>query len=79
MLEIILIISVQMSLKKNVILRHSIAQGVPAMIESDGQRIKQILINLLRNAIKFTLKGYIEAVLKSSNLVVIVNGQLYGY
>ena len=36
-------------------------------------------MNLLRNAIKFTLKGYIEAILKNSNLVVMVDGQPYGY
>ena len=38
----------------------SIAQGTPKEIESDYQRLKQILINILRNSTKFTFKGYIQ-------------------
>ena len=74
-----MITRVQIDLKKKVDFKHKIIAGFKRMIESDGQRIKQILINLLRNAIKFTFSGFIEIVLKSSNLVVMVDGQTYGY
>jgi signal transduction histidine kinase len=40
MLEIVMIINVQMRLKINVILKHSILEGVKTIIESDGQRIR---------------------------------------
>jgi len=36
------------------------APGVPARIMSDGARLRQIVYNLMSNAVKFTLKGAVE-------------------
>ena len=37
---------------------------VPRYIQSDQQRLKQILINLFGNALKFTQKGYVKGTIK---------------
>lgn len=46
----------------------------PFIINIDGLRLKQILINLLSNALKFTLKGYVtlEISIQDKQLVFIV-------
>ena len=42
---------------KGISFRYEIAAGVPEKITADGERIRQILINLLGNAVKFTSSG----------------------
>ena len=58
-LEVSDLINVQLRLKESIYLIQTVADNVPKMIESDNQRLKQIMINLLRNSSKFTFKGYI--------------------
>jgi signal transduction histidine kinase/ABC-type nitrate/sulfonate/bicarbonate transport system substrate-binding protein len=45
---------------KGLALRWEIQAGVPAMVDTDALRLRQILANLLANALKFTAAGVIE-------------------
>ena len=54
--------------EKNIDLLFEINDDVPEFINSDPIRIKQILINLLNNAIKFTEKGSVKLVVSARNI-----------
>ena len=56
------------SQKKNLELLLNIEQGLPKNILLDESRIKQVLINLLGNAVKFTPHGEIELKVQKLNM-----------
>lgn len=45
---------------KNIVLSFQYSLPIPQYIEVDGLRIKQVLINVISNAIKFTDDGYVK-------------------
>lgn len=53
--------------KKGVSFQLNIAESFPKIVSTDPSRIRQILINLISNAIKFTDAGYIEVVAEPLN------------
>ena len=59
------IMNVSMMYKKDVALNFVIEEGVKNEILIDGQRLQQILINLLKNSEKFTLQGEIRLTLRN--------------
>ena len=64
-------LNVQLALKPNVTLSYEVNEDVPEIIQSDFQRLKQILINILRNSTKFTNQGRIEIRVSCSTLQVL--------
>ncbi|MDE6814986.1 MAG: response regulator, partial [Lachnospiraceae bacterium] len=47
--------------QRGLILKYECDENIPCRYRGDDGRIKQILINILSNAIKFTKKGYVRA------------------
>ena len=45
---------------KNIYLKLNLSSDVPTRIKSDATRVRQILINLIGNAIKFTKDGGVD-------------------
>jgi signal transduction histidine kinase/CheY-like chemotaxis protein len=53
--------------KKGIVLDYRWESGIPATVRSDPHRLKQLLMNLINNAIKFTDEGSVMLVAKLEN------------
>lgn len=60
------------TIQKKLELNITLSDNLPQVVKGDKMRLRQILINLLGNAIKFTNKGFIE--LKIETIAVHKNG-----
>jgi len=54
--------------EKNIELIYSKDTNLPEFILGDPERIKQILLNLMSNAVKFTNKGFVELYIESEEI-----------
>jgi signal transduction histidine kinase len=68
--EVYNLLAVQLRLKEKVDLICNVSDDVPTILNSDFQRIKQILINCMRNSTKFTFEGYIMLKVYRSRLAL---------
>jgi PAS domain S-box-containing protein len=53
--------------EKGLHLRHSVDPGVPETVLGDASRLRQILLNLIGNAVKFTSRGGIDVDVRIEN------------
>ncbi len=56
------------AMEKNLKVLREIKEGAPLLFKGDGKRIKQILTNLLGNAVKFTDTGGVKIIYKTEML-----------
>ena len=57
-----------LAVEKGLLLHHNVIGKVPAWVKADALRLNQILMNLINNAIKFTVEGEIVVTLKVGEL-----------
>lgn len=67
-----IIITMKSKVHSEVHINHETTAGIPHLLKSDAHRVRQILINLISNSIKFTEKGSISIYTHVEN----INGSL---
>jgi PAS domain S-box-containing protein len=61
------------AIAKGLVLNYNIQLPIPAIIKSDRQKIGQIILNLLGNAIKFTQSGEISLIVQTDSNGILFN------
>lgn len=59
LIENITLLLTPKAIEKGLLIRIEMADDIPPIFEGDAQRIRQVLFNLVGNAIKFTEKGHV--------------------
>jgi CheY-like chemotaxis protein/anti-sigma regulatory factor (Ser/Thr protein kinase) len=59
--------------RKQLRLRLAIEPGVPAMVTTDGQHVRQVAVNLVANAIKFTQRGEVVVRVRREDAQLVID------
>ena len=59
--------------RKQLRLRLAIEPGVPAMVRTDGQHVRQVMVNLVANAIKFTQRGEVVVRVRRDDAQLVID------
>jgi signal transduction histidine kinase len=54
---------------KNLALRHEIDSAIPGKVKTDPYRLRQVLTNLISNALKFTQQGGVTVLVESHSVI----------
>ncbi len=62
--------------EKHLDLLYEIAEGAPAMVRGDVTRLRQIMLNLVGNAVKFTAKGEVVVRIEPESGALVASGPI---
>ena len=68
MLNDVLNITRQRALAKDLIYRFEVAEDVPSVLYGDEIRIRQVMLNIINNAVKYTQQGTVSVEIRSEKL-----------